>query len=211
MNFQKNILFFTTMLGLAACGQVTGVGTSGGSGTGAGGGTTDAGVTCNPCRIFSTTTVTKGDFASGGSIVAAADAVCAADAGKPVTGTYKALIWDAGVRQAPSTDWPLRSGVAYTRPDSTAIGTGNSDGSLTLPLTNGIIAAAGTYHWTGLSNASYPVLAAGLGNCTNFTNNTNGVQGTTGTGSITASGAFIGMTTVGRPCDDDNHFYCVEQ
>jgi hypothetical protein len=191
-------------IALASCGRSGGLGTSG-SGSASGG----SGGTCNPCRIFSTTTVTKGDF--GG--VAAADIICNADAAKPNGGSYKALLWSL-TRQNTMADWPIRQGISYVRADGTTpIGTVNSYGVFDLPLTNSIISAATTYHWTGIDISIYPDIGGHTKSCNDWTNNTNGVTAATGTGSIAASGAFLGITSIGsgRNCDQDLHFYCVEQ
>ena len=195
--FQNKAFFVLLSLTLSACGQDTGYG---GAGSGAGS------VSCSPCRIFSTTTAVAGDF--GGA--AAADAVCNTDASRPNSSNYKALLWTS--TRSPTSDWPIKSGVAYVRADgSTAIGTGGSDGFIPPPLTNSIITASPVYHWTGIDIAGFPAMAQSSHTCTGWTDGTSGVSGATGTGSLTASSAYVGMNATGRGCNGTNRFYCVEQ
>lgn len=198
MNFSSKLFFVFTALALAACGQDTGYG---GAGTGAGGT-----ATCNPCRIFSTTTTVKGNF--GGA--AAADAVCNNDASRPNSSNYKAILWSS--TRSPSNDWALTSGVAYVQADGTTpIGTADSSGFIPPPLTNPLLGTSSVYHWTGVDIAGAPVMAQSASSCSGWTDNTNSVQGASAGSNLKASYTYVGQNTVGRACDSDHHFYCAEQ
>jgi hypothetical protein len=187
-----------TLLLTSACGNVTLPTTpTGGGGSAAG---------CTTCRIFVTAATTNGSFGS----VAAGDSLCAADANKPATGTYKAMIVDeTGARRACSTascgggasenlNWVLKPSTAYTRSDGTVIGTTGANGIFGFPLTNGF-AAAGSI-WTGFF-FDWTTFAGAT--CTSWSNAGGsaryGVASTTGSTAISQSSS-AGTTLFSLAC-----------
>lgn len=93
---------------------------------------------CNPCNIFVTTATNQPGVTFNG--VTGADARCMSDAAYPGSGTYKALLAQAGVRVACTTancsggpvehtDWILRANTTYRRlVGGATIMTTNADG-----------------------------------------------------------------------------------
>lgn len=108
-----------------------------------------------------------------------------ADAKYPGTGTFKALMVDGSTRVACTSnncatggtaeqiDWVFSPSTIYIRTDGTLIGSTNSLGLLTFPLTNDFSAATSfTDIWTGLGGnwTTSPNTCAGWSNGTNTVN-----------------------------------------
>ncbi len=167
---------------------------------------TDNDVLCK--RIFRTTTTTTGAIGS----ITAADAICAADASKPTTGTYKALLVDGVSRIASTTansgvgqvDWVLAASTVYYRTDCTTVIFATNSVKLFVfgTATNSIDATANTYY-TGLATD----WTTSANDCTNWTvTGTNGMFGIGNSTSNTmiAPGAAAACTTA-------RSLLCVEQ
>lgn len=162
---------------------------------------------------------------------AGADAKCLADANKPSSGTYKAMITDgtnrracttdncggAGLDASENVDWVFQFGRIYIRASDSA--------SLFTPVAAGIIVAPGTilnhnfdsgtpkYFWTGIAqNPDYWSTASSSPNytCSNWTSNANiSDGGRVGISDSTSYTAF--RSGGGRNCNDSYHLVCVEQ
>lgn len=164
-------------------------------------------------KIFVTATTYSGNL--GG--VTGADAKCAADANKPSTGTYKALIADGTARIACTTancgggatehtSWVLAANKQYSRTDGTVIGTTNSAGifNFTTALNNAIATTSANV-WTGLA-ADWTTSS----DCADFTTSVSPPNyGAIGDKSATDSTAIKKTLTSG--CDNSYSLYCVEQ
>lgn len=169
---------------------------------------TPAPVLCTTeCRIFLTQTATNAAF--GGA--AGADTICANDAHKPTTGTYKAIIMDNTRNQ--TTNWVLKANTTYYHLDKTTpIGTTNSH--RIFAITNGSHIVNSTsmtdfeYTWTGIY--AYDDQTWNLdGTCSNWTNSSNVVDGMVGD---TVSTDMVAMTSNLNRCDDVSiRLLCVEQ
>ncbi len=138
----KSFILAASLLFLSSCED------GGFSGIGGGG--------CDQCVIFVSATGSNGNL--GG--VSGADGICAADANKPASGTFKALVGAPGVRQGTigsQIDWVLKPSTQYVRKDGTLIATTDTDGLIQGALTNSIsaIAVAGGI-MTGLSDNGTP-------------------------------------------------------
>lgn len=175
-------------------------------------------------RIFVTAATTgNGNLASGYSNgIAGADARCSADANKPSTGTYKALLTDgtgspnrraclnANCSSGPSEgiDWVLRANTAYFRADFTPIATTNANKIFAFSLTNAIQggASAGQTVWLDLGSDWRSVSTLHCGQWTIGSNvDSGGVVDPTLTNSSAISG---GSTTCNATT---KKLYCVEQ
>ncbi len=184
------------------------------TGTIAGANITSVSVTCsdNPKRIFVTTATHNGNF--GG--VANADTFCLDNSPEGVTGTFKAMMSQFGVRQACDSadpnctvaagnniDWVMAANTEYYRIDGvTPIGTTNAAGIFAFPITNSISASA-TTTWTGLQ-ADWTRY---FFDCVNWTDGTvqfGGFGTTNATDGTTLFQAFSSCNVL-RP------LYCVEQ
>jgi Protein of unknown function (DUF1554)/Putative Ig domain len=175
-------------------------------------------------RIFVTAATTgNGNLASGYvSGIAGADARCSADANKPSTGTYKALLTDgtgspnrracsnANCSSGPSEgiDWVLRANTAYFRTDFTPIATTSANKIFTFSLTNAIQAGAssGQTVWLSMfgdwrSNSTV--------HCGQWTIGSSGDSGSIVDPTLTNSSAISGGSTT---CNSTTKkLYCVEQ
>ncbi len=183
---------------------------SGASGTISG--SVSANISCvNSKRIFMTATSYTGNL--GGS--SGADAKCAADANKPATGTYKALISDAARIACTTancsggtgehTDWVLASSQHYHQAnDLTSIGTTNSNGVFTFPLNNQWKSGTSQVNriWSGL-NSNWT--RNGI-HCSDWASTTG--SGSHGRQNTTDSQAIQYNTQL---CTDTNSIACVEQ
>lgn len=195
---------------------------SNGSGTISGANVTNVSVTCadtactGNCIIFVTSSTPNGDF--GG--IAAADALCMADANYPAgSGVFKALLVDSVNRIACTTascgiggasehvDWVLAASTAYVRLDgTTAIGTTTSLGLLPTTLTNSFNGAA-TFSWTGLDGNPLWVTDSNI--CSTWTSSSGIATGAVGQNNQTAVSSAIGVG--GGFCDIGKPLVCVEQ
>lgn len=100
--------------------------------------------TTGPCKMF---IATNADITNG---ISGLDSTCANDSNKPSGGTYKALVVDGTNRIACTTancsggtsehtGWVLKPNKEYRRKDgTTVIGTTNSNGVFTFPVTDGV-------------------------------------------------------------------------
>lgn len=177
---------------------------------------------CTTCRIFVSATTTQGDF--GGA--EQADTICEEDTNNPDDGaTFKALVYDAGLRRACSTDlcsgageaehidWVLKSDTDYTRLDGTPIATTDANGLLPDTLTNAISATSSTV-WHGIlyqeSVMSIPAqrwMDSG-DDCNGWIDNSNSRAGRIGIADQ-VNNSYI---NAGNPvCQNTYSFYCVEQ
>ncbi|MCR9142988.1 MAG: DUF1554 domain-containing protein [bacterium] len=173
--------------------------------------------------VFRTAATHNGDFDNDpllggngdGSGIAEADAFCTADANRPNTSTYRALL--SKTTPAPArigsltpnlgdgqTDWVLSPNLNYYRQDGTTpVFTADANGIFVFgAFSNSFEASAGLY-WTGLRNDW--VVRAGL-NCSGWSS----TGGNGGTGDPTATnGAAIQSAT--PLCATPTHLICVEQ
>ena len=159
-------------------------------------------------RIFVTTSTYAGNL--GGS--SGADSKCNSDAGKPNTGTYKAIIVDSARvacttascsgGTSENTNWVLKPNTAYYKSDGTTlVGTTNAGGVFTFALQNSI--GTGANSWTGLATewttsttcVNWTEGVAGNGSC--------GIVNSTTSTSISDSGAST--------CSSLKPLICVEQ
>ncbi|XDD47212.1 DUF1554 domain-containing protein [Leptospira sp. WS39.C2] len=172
---------------------------------------------------------------------AGADAKCNADANKPATGTFKAMLTDGGVnrRACDSTanctnigeniDWVFQLGRNYIRAnDSAFLFTPNSAGILPATLTSfstnpytmshAFDSGALKTYWTGLSTSPSDqwrvASAASTFHCSNWTS--------AAATAPTSNGGRVGNSNAtdytafrngssGVSCDSLNHIVCVEQ
>jgi len=198
------------LLALTSCGKLLDGKTSdgvslevaAGDATGGGGSGT---ASCSSCKIFVTATTTNGGLGATPALaIAAADALCMADANKPAGGgTYKALL-ASSVRQAPSTDWPLKASTNYVQSNgTTAIATTTAGRVFTFPMTN-IIDGMAQAPWTGLTGA----WGLGGSNCVDFTSNNVANTGSFGSAGAANSTVIFNGTDF---CNNSGPLYCVEQ
>lgn len=191
---------------------------TGGTGTISGANVTNITVDCvyTNAIIFITNTPVTGNI--GG--VAGADALCAADANKPDSRTYKALIVDGTARVACTnvgcfsgtsgqTDWVLAASTDYYRSDATTIigtTTANKVFNLVTGLTNSLTDSS-LYIWTGLIGD----WTTASDTCTQWTSASNALTATVGTANskIMAQPFSSGV----QPCDNSAAVYlaCVSQ
>lgn len=191
-----------------------------GSGTISGANVTNVSITCadipctSSCRIFVTDSTPTGNVGS----IAAADALCMADANYPAgSGTFKAMFVDGTNRRACTSascvtsgvaehvDWVLAASTSYVRTDNTSIGTTSTLGLLPGTL-NASWNGLATFTWTGLD--SNPLWVADV-NCSNWTSASNGTSGSRGVNNNTDIQSAIGIGT--STCDNQRHLICVEQ
>lgn len=165
-----------------------------------------------PKYIFVTTNAVAANF--GG--ISAADTACNSDANKTNSSTYKAMLVDGtnSTRKACTTsncsggtsehtDWPLVASTQYKRTDGTVIGTTDSNGLFTFPLTNSF--AATSYNlYTGLSTD----FTSATTDCSHWTTNNSGTNGNYGSSAQVNTNA-IDVITFG--CNNVGRFVCVEQ
>lgn len=148
-------------------------------------------------RMFLTNIILSG--ALGG--ITGADAVCAGDLNKPMTGNYRALLVAPGQRsvQLPGgpLNWPLMPFMQYTRSDGTLIGvTGATAVFPPIGFTNPITPVANSF-WTGMD-----VAYSRIENCSDWTDG--------GLGGGTLSGVSA-ITSVPETCDQLKSLLCVEE
>lgn len=206
MAFTIKVVLTTFLLVFSSCGEDAGYapqfplsGAGGLSGCG----------TKGWCYIFVSDTGTQGDF--GG--VSVADSTCNSDTNKPNSGTYKAMLYEAGTRvacdasncsagSAGQVDWVLRPNTQYRRDDgTTVIATTNNNGIFTFPLSNSFD-TVGTTYWTGFST---DWISSGS-DCASWTSNA--VLGSTGIATATNTDA---INDGGPSCTSTLLFACVEQ
>lgn len=163
-------------------------------------------------RIYVTTNTYNPLSTIGG--ISGADSKCNSDAGKPSSGTYKALLAASTARRACSTascsggsseniDWPLKASRSYYRTNQTTeIGTTTAAGIFEFPL-KAPFATSGTDAWTGL-NTNWTTSAA---TCSEWTGGA-GTSGCAVESSTTATGISDGG---GSGCSTARRLICVEQ
>ncbi|TGL56056.1 DUF1554 domain-containing protein [Leptospira kemamanensis] len=161
---------------------------------------------------------------------AGADEKCAADANKPSSGTYKAMVTDGANRRACSSpncgggvgeniDWIFQSGRIYIRSsDSASLFTPNAAGIINAPATilnHSFDSGVTKYYWTGFAQTNYWEEATfqTTNSCINWTTNattpTASEGGRVGASNVTDYTAF--RSGNGRSCSDSYHLVCVEQ
>ncbi|OFZ21161.1 MAG: hypothetical protein A2202_07015 [Bdellovibrionales bacterium RIFOXYA1_FULL_36_14] len=162
----------------------------------------------NYCHIYISENTTKGNLATSGSGIEAADAICTASK-PPNTGNVKAFLVDGTTRRACATadcdgehiDWVLSTGREYRRTGGAiVIGTANIDGLIEFNLLSAFYPTAGTIY-TGM-NANYTT-----GNdCSNWTS-------TMFTGAIgdLESIDSAAIHDSDSSCNNLHHLLCVEQ
>lgn len=173
-------------------------------------------------RIFVTAATSNGNFANGFGVgIIGADAFCMADANKPPTGNYKALLTDgtlspnrkacqnASCSSGPNEgiDWVLSASTRYYRTDlSTLIGTTTANKIFTFSLTNAIAsgASSGQIVWMDL----FSDWRSGTQNCQKWTSQSNlDMGGIVDPTSVTNAAISGGSTS----CNALRKLYCVEQ
>lgn len=165
------------------------------------------------CRIF--VTANTYDGALGG--ISGADQKCMNDPAKPSADrAWKAMLVDGVNRRAcqnsncgvsgisEGLNWVLRPGVAYTRPDGTALGTANTEALFTFPLANSIGTATGNV-WTGFHGTN--TWTADV-HCLGWLDNNMANTGNTGNPQNTTNAALF--SGAGQ-CSAGQWLYCVEQ
>lgn len=178
---------------------------------------TSVSVSCvSALRIFVTNSTHNAVYGgTAAAAIAAADAICMADANYPGSGTYKAMLANTSRRACSSSncssagvsehiDWVLAPNMLYTRPDGTAIGSTNSLGLLEFPLTNSFKAGSlSDLVWIGLESG----WVTSSHTCSNWTS----MSGTAYTGryDTTTSSSIFYLLPPG--CFINYRLYCVEQ
>jgi len=155
--------------------------------------------------------------------VAGADAKCASDANKPVSGIYKALIVDDVNRRACSStncttsgnaehiNWILYANTNYVQSTNTSnsIFITDTNGIFNGVLTNTIAGAAGI--WTGIkNNPNWDWQTDSSHTCTSWTDSATSSCGTYGVTSWTDSRS-IAITSAYGNGSTLNNLLCVEQ
>jgi hypothetical protein len=170
-------------------------------------------------RIFVTQSTYTGNL--GG--VSGADAKCEADANKPATGTYKAMLVNEVVNQrqactssyctdsTQNIDWVMKPDTTYIRAsDFAKLSTTNAAGIFRLdisPMTSSFAVGAQKSYWGGFSN---PVKwATDSNHCQNWTSSTSGEKGGRGFSNSTDYTSIRGNPVPN--CDLSLHLLCVEQ
>jgi hypothetical protein len=167
------------------------------------------------CFIFATVTTNNGDVDTNndGNPIIEADAICNADASKPNSASYKALIVDGTNRQVCSSsdcrttekgriDWVLESSREYRQVDGTTIiGTTSLHSVFTFDLTN-VFSSVTNESWTGLDDN----FQTNSVNCSAF-------KVTTGNGSAgnQNSKTVNSINSADESCANLNRFICIEQ
>ncbi len=166
---------------------------------------------------------------------AGADAKCNADANKPSTGTYKAMITDDTRRACSSSsnctsaaeniDWVFQSGRLYIRssdsarllsPNTAGILPANVSNAFTNPFTldHPFDSGPAKLYWTGMAFTNFWNLATVGSNpnaftCENWTSNANIPDG--GRAGISNSTSYTAIRSgSGRNCNESLHLLCVE-
>ena len=172
---------------------------------------TNVDVSCANNKIIFVTAIPRDGSLAG---ISGADAICTADANKPETGTYKALIVgtariacttaDCSGGTTEHEDWVLAESTPYVRSDGvTFIGKTNSVGIFSFPLSSSVNELEYTT-WTGL-NTDW---TTSENTCTDWISNSADVSGSVGHTYVATTGAIdINNAT----CDDTAYLYCVEQ
>lgn len=168
--------------------------------------------TTGPCKMF----VANNADSDGG--ISGLDNSCANDSNKPSGGTYKAMVVDGTNRIACTTancsggtsehtDWVLKPDKEYRRKDgSTVIGTTNSNGIFTFPVSTGVAEYNG-----GTFSITLTALEADWTSSTNDCGNFTLTSGSYGTGNFSENtSTMINWATSG--CTGvATHIICVEQ
>ncbi|TGM64764.1 DUF1554 domain-containing protein [Leptospira meyeri] len=181
-------------------------------------------------KVFVTAATFNGDLKGAAADgPAGADLKCNADANKPSTGTYKAMLTDGTNRRACTTDncgggagenyyWVFQPGEIYVRStDSASLFTANASGIILAPAANMLNHSfdSGTpakEYWTGFAQTSYwqkasPTLSF---TCSDWTSNAPVADGgRVGTSDSTNYSSIRNGS--GRSCDLLYHLLCVEQ
>ncbi|PJZ53886.1 DUF1554 domain-containing protein [Leptospira adleri] len=190
------------------------------------GGTTTPSTSDSKLRVFVTAATYSGNL--GG--INGADTKCGADANKPSTGTYKALLTGNsganGVRYACFSDnatncpdnpaagtknWVLQASKNYYRVDQATLVFTTNANSLIATIPTAVQAAAASY-WSGFvpasaTNWSLNVMCGGA--TTAWSDGTLGSNGTTGISTATTIADIKGNNIPG--CDQLRNLLCVEQ
>ncbi len=140
------------------------------------------------------------------------DARCNADANKPTTSNFKAMLVGPG-RIASVTanvgdgqvDWVLYPSMTYRRPDNQPIAVTNAAKLLLFPLTNAISLSGVAATWTGM-NVDWTTNGD---NCTGWS--TTGGFGSTGLFTSTTTSALYSINAQGCNASTIFHIYCAEQ
>lgn len=161
-------------------------------------------------RIFVTATAYTGNL--GG--ISGADTKCTSDSNKPSTGTYKALVSVAAVRQACSNnwcatsaellDWPVSPQRNYVRADLSVRIAKAGDNGILSPMANSIESSSNVA-WTG-QFLSYTT--ASNVSCNSWTSASAAANGYAGDTQSTGSAYYNNISST---CDISRRLYCVEQ
>jgi len=186
-------------------------------------------VTCNAGkRIFVTASNYNGDltadigsgaYANG---ILGADARCMADANKPTTGTFKAMIVDDEDRRACSTDncttsgtaehidWVLSPNAKYIRePGSASLFTTNSRGIFVFGTMDAPFASMGSVQTWGGFTTIVGKWQTSSSDCSNWTTSGAGSNGRVGSTNQTDYTAIRNSNSIA--CNQNHHLLCVEQ
>ncbi|MCP5498469.1 MAG: DUF1554 domain-containing protein [Leptospiraceae bacterium] len=166
-------------------------------------------------RVFVTSTTYTGDLKTQGGAgdgPAGADNLCNADANKPSTGTYKAILFASGIREANPTpnNWVLYASSTYVRAsDSAHIFDTNTSriftfGNLTSPFDSG----SQKEYWTGFRGAGWE-WELGLYTCVNWTSSSSFVTGRFGQSDATNYDSI--STGITNTRNQQKHLLCAEQ
>ena len=183
----------------------------------AGGNTTDTfsiTVMTTVYKIFVTASTFNGDLktaGSGGDGPAGADNLCNADANKPASGSYKAILYDSVNRTAiPTSNWVLFATSTYVRAsDSAQIFITNASSIFTFgTLTNSFDSGPQKEYWTGFRGAGFE-WQLGLYRCNEWTNSSIADEGRFGLSDATDYSSISQGTR--HTCNNFKHLLCAEQ
>lgn len=177
---------------------------------------------CNPCKMYLTATTYGGNL--GG--IPGADTKCnMADANKPATGTYKALLVDGIARRACTSancvsggvfehiDWVLHPTTTYVRSsDGGTIFITNASGVNPINLIGVITTATTTAYWTGIANTISWDWITNTATCSSWTDGVTASCGSYGLSSWTDSRSIAITSALGNGNGTTvTKLLCVEQ
>jgi hypothetical protein len=166
-------------------------------------------------KIFVTASTFNGDLRTaggGGDGPAGADNLCNADANKPNTSSYKAILFANAIREAKPTltNWVLQANTVYVRgSDSAPIFTTNASSNFTFgALTNSFDSGAQKQYWTGFRGSGNE-WELGLYRCNEWQSSSGVVTGRFGLSDATSYSSI--STGAQNNCNTSKYLLCAEQ
>ena len=166
-------------------------------------------------KIFVTASTFNGDLRTaggGGDGPAGADNLCNADANKPNTSSYKAILFANAIREAKPTltNWVLQANTVYVRgSDSAPIFTTNASSNFTFgALTNSFDSGAQKQYWTGFGGSGNE-WELGLYRCNEWQSSSGVVTGRFGLSDATSYSSI--STGAQNNCNTSKYLLCAEQ